>query len=418
MHAPPRLFYGWYVVAGCFLALFMSYGAIYAVVAFFTTFERTFGASRVAVTALFSIPICLAASLGIITGRIVDRTGPRPMVLAGAALLVAGMVLASRATALWQIYLAYGLGVGLGTACIFVPVTSVLQHWFVRRRGLASGLALAGVGAGNLVWPPVAAALIRWDGWRTAFVLLGGVAAAGIAASALLVQASPEARGLRPDGDPVDTVTPPAPETGETVRQAVRSHTFRLFYAGLLIASLGAFVPFAHLVPDAEAHGIAPVRAAWLLGLVGAGSVAGRLLLGGAADRLGRRLTLIGAYAIMASALAFWLIADTGWSLAVFAIVFGVGYGIFASVVGALSADYFGVQHAGAIFGVLATSLGIGSLIGPPAAGYLHDLRGSYAIPIIASVAMLVIATACAVRLPKPAVATTARRVVTPRSHR
>lgn len=399
------LFYGWFVVAGTSIALFLGYGVIYAFGSFFTTFEQAFDANRASVAGLFAVTLALVNGLGVVAGPLADRVGPRPMVLIGGLLVGAGLILASRATALWQLYLAYGVGVGVGVACILVPGSEAVQHWFVRRRGFASGLAVAGIGAGNLVAPPVAAALLRELGWRTVLTLLGIVAAAGIIAASRLLAPSPEARGLRPDGDPAPAAGAAAsgvPVAGMTARQALATRSFWLLYAALAAAALAAFFPFAHLVPDAESRGIHPVTASFLLGLVGAGSLAGRFLIGPSADRLGRRRSLVVAFAGMAVFLAWWLVADRVWSLAIFALGFGLWYGSFAALAPALGADYFGTRHAGAIIGLLYTSLVPGSLLGPTLAGAAYDLFDSYTVPVLASVVVMTVALIVALLLPDP----------------
>ena len=398
------MFYGWFVVAASFAALTLSFGAIYAFGAFFTPLAQEFNANRAAVAGLFSVAVALATCLGAVSGRIEDRTGPRPLMLAGGLLVGGGLLLAGRAGSFWQVYAGYGVGVGLGAACILVPTLGAVQRWFVRRRGLASGLAVAGIGAGNLAGPPLAAWLIRRQGWQVAFTVLGVAALAGLVGAALLMQPSPEARGLRPDGDPPADPDRLAPSSaaGATAGEAVRSRTFWLLYAAVVVSSLAVFIPFAHLVPDAEAHGVSPVKAAWLLGLIGAGSLGGRLVLGSSADRIGRRRSLILALALMLAAMLFWLVADRTWSLALFAVVFGIAYGSYAALLPALAADYFGVAHAGAIIGLLYTALGPGSLIGPPLAGWIFELRDSYTVPILAGAAAIAVALALVLALPAP----------------
>ncbi|MGH2598012.1 MAG: MFS transporter [Dehalococcoidia bacterium] len=398
-----RVYYGWYVVGGASLALFLSYGIIYAFGSFFTPLSQAFDANRAAISGLFAISVAVPNLLGVVTGPLADRLGPRPLVLVGGILIGAGILAVSRADALWQIYAAYGLGVGVGTACVLVPVTEAVQHWFVRRRAFASGLAVAGIGAGNLILPPVAAALLRVMDWRDVFVVLGIVAAVGIVAASRLVDASPERRGLRPDGDPPDpSAGPPKPPPGMTLREALAQHHFRLLYAAILIGGFGVFVPFSQLVPDAEAHGIHPVVAAILLGLIGGGSLAGRFLTGSLADRFGRRRSLAATFAAMAIFLAGWLVADQAWSLAIFAVGFGLTYGSWAALTPALAVDYFGARHAGAIIGVLYTSIAPGAFLGSTMAGYAYDRLDSYTVPIIACAATVAVATVCTVLLPDP----------------
>lgn len=396
------VFYGWVVVGGAFLALLLSFGALYAFGSFFTPLERAFDANRALVASLFGITLGLGNSLGFATGAAADRTGPRPLILIGGLCVAVGLIFAGRATSFWHLYVTYALGVGLGIAFILVPATETVQRWFVRRRGFASGLAVAGIGAGNLAAPPLAAALLRVWSWGTVFAILGVIALVGIVVAALLLVPSPDKRGLRPDGDPPDAAAPPAAPTGLSLAEAARARTFWLLYAALLIGALGAFVPFVHLVPDAEAHGIQPVTASLLLGLVGAGSIAGRFTVGGWADRIGRRWGFAASFGGMGLFLAWWLVADQVWSLALFAFGFGVWYGSFAALAPALGADYFGPRHLGLILGVLYTSLAPGAFFGPTLAGWAYDLDQRYTVPIAASVVVMALALVCTLLLPDP----------------
>jgi MFS transporter, OFA family, oxalate/formate antiporter len=159
-----------------------------------------------------------------------------------------------------------------------------------------------------------------------------------------------------------------------------------------LICSFGAFVPFVHLVPYALDHGVAQASAVLLLGVIGIGSTAGRFFLGGLADRMGRRSSLLAMFLGMGLALAIWAFATGFWTLAVFAFAYGVFYGGWVAVLPAVVMDYFGGRNVGGIIGVLYTSVAFGTLIGPSAAGFAFDLSHSYTLPIVASVCANIIA--------------------------
>src|SRR5215468_7628805 len=190
----PRLFRGWLVVAGAFAVTFVGFGSAYTFSAFVGSLQHDFGASRGSVSLVFSLAGFLYFALGIVSGPLADRFGSRP-------LAVIGMALASVAQSLVQVYLAYGLGVGVGVGFAYVPAIGAVQRWFVRRRGFASGLAVAGIGVGTLVMPPLASWLIASLGWRGAYLLLGALAAVIGAGLALLITDDPHDRGLHPDGD-------------------------------------------------------------------------------------------------------------------------------------------------------------------------------------------------------------------------
>jgi MFS family permease len=394
---PAAIFPGWRVVAATFTVTFVGFGSAYTFSAFLDSLERDFAASRGSVSLVFSLAGCLYFGLGIVSGPLADRYGARLLAVAGMLLTGLGLALAGLARSLAEVYAAYGLGIGLGVGCAYVPAVGAVQRWFVRRRGLASGLAVAGIGAGTLVMPPLASLLIAAVGWREAYLLLGLIATLLGTGMAVLIEDDPRNRGLAPDGDPLQAHVRPEEPAGIPLRDAVRSRRFIGLYAACLICSFGLFVPFVHLVPYALDHGITPAAAALLLGTIGIGSTAGRFLLGGLADRFGRRPALIAMFVGMAIALAVWAVSTTPAALAAFALAYGVFYGGFVALLPALVADDFGSRHVSGIIGILYTSVAFGTLIGPSAAGFAFDLNHSYVLPILAgAVANIVAATVVA----------------------
>ena len=259
---------------------------------------------------VFSLAGFLYFGLGILSGPLADRFGSRRLAVAGMILVGLGLAAASAARSLLEVYAAYGLGVGLGVGCAYVPAIGAVQRWFVRRRGFASGLAVSGIGVGTLVMPPLASFLIGTLGWRGAYLALGALAAAVGGGLALLIENDPRDRGLGPDGDPPPAGAKAARPEGASVSEAIRSARFISLYAACLICSFGVFVPFVHLVPYARDHGVAPSSAVLLLGVIGIGSTAGRFFLGGLADRIGRQTSLLLMFAGMALALAIWVDLD------------------------------------------------------------------------------------------------------------
>ncbi|BEP55681.1 MFS transporter [Variovorax sp. V118] len=382
----PRFFHGWLVVAGAFAVMFVGFGCAYTFSAFLDALQRDFGASRGEVSLVFSLAGFLYFGLGVFSGPLADRWGARRLAVAGMVLVGLGLVLAGQARSLTQIFWAYGLGVGLGVGASYVPVLGAVQRWFVRQRGFASGLAVSGIGVGTLAMPPLASWLIDTLGWRDAYLTLGVLAAVVGVGMALLVENDPRARGLGPDGDPPQAQAATALPPGASVREAVGSGRFAGLYAACLISSFGLFVPFVHLVPYALDHGVAASSAVLLLGAIGVGSTAGRFFLGGLADRMGRDHALPLMSAGMALSLVVWAVSGGFWGLALFAFAYGVFYGGFVALLPALVMDWFGGRHIGAIIGILYTSVAIGTLIGPSAAGFAFDLTRSYLLPILVAI--------------------------------
>src|SRR5713101_7338807 len=347
----PRIFYGWLVVSAAFAVTFVGFGCAYTFSAFVEPLQRDFGASRGSVSLVFSLAGFLYFGLGIVSGPLADRFGSRRLAVAGMVLTGLGVMAASAARSLTEVYAAYGLGVGLGVGCAYVPAIGAVQRWFVRRRGFASGLAVSGIGVGTLVMPPLASFLIESLGWRGAYLVLGALAAAVGGGLALLIENDPRDGGLGPDGDPPQLGNQAARSEGASVSEAIRSRRFISLYAACLICSFGVFVPFVHLVPYAQDHGVAPAS-------------------------------------------AIWVVSANVWSLAAFAFIYGVFYGGWVAVLPAVVMDLFGGRNVSGLIGILYTSMAFGTLIGPSAAGFAFDLSRSYTLPILASAGANIVAAA------------------------
>jgi MFS transporter, OFA family, oxalate/formate antiporter len=397
----PRIFYGWLVVAAAFAVTFVGFGSAYTFSAFIGPLQKDFVASRAAVSLVFSLAGFLYFGFGIVSGPLADRWGSRRLAVIGMLLTGIGLASASAARNLTEVYAAYGLGVGLGVGCSYVPAVGAVQRWFAKRRGFASGLAVSGIGVGTLIMPPLASVLIAARGWREAYLVLGGLTAFVGVGMALMIENDPSDRGLGPDGDPLPSGGEPRGLAGASLGEAMRSRRFINLYVACLICSFGVFVPFVHLAPYAVDHGIRQSVAVLLLGAIGVGSTAGRFLLGGLADRMGRRVALVMMFVGMALALAVWALSTDAWSLAAFAVAYGVVYGGWVAVLPAVVMDYFGGRNVSGTIGVLYTSVAFGTLIGPSAAGLAFDVTQSYTVPILASVCANIIAALIVASTPK-----------------
>lgn len=391
-----RLFYGWVVVAAAFAVTFVGFGSAYTFSAFVPSLQHDFGASRGSVSLVFSLAGFLYFAFGVVSGPLADRWGARSLAMLGMLLVGAGLALASVARTMVEVYAAYGLGVGLGVGCAYVPAIGAVQRWFIARRGFASGIAVSGIGVGTLVMPPLASWLIDTLGWRSAYLALGSLAAIiGIGMSCFIVN-DPRERGIGPDGFPLAIGEPLRVSAGASLWEAIRSSQFVGLYAACLICSFGVFIPFVHLVPYALDHHIDQSAAVLLLGIIGVGSTLGRFFLGSLADRIGRSSFLLMMFMGIAGSLAIWVIATNFWSLSAFALLFGIFYGGWVAILPTVVMDHFGGRHVSSIIGVLYTSVAIGTLIGPTAAGFIFDISHSYTLPILTSVGLNIIAASIA----------------------
>ena len=392
--SPGEFQHGWPVVAGTFLILTMGFGSAYSFGTFFAPLEDEFGASRAAVSVAFSAAILVLFSVGPFSGTVADRLGPRVLVAGGTTLVGCGLIAASVAQGLWQVQAAFAIGIGGGVGLAYVPAVGAVQKWFDRRRGLASGIAVSGIGAGTLAIPPLAALLIAQLDWRPALLLVGSIVAVAGGASGLLVT-NPQRQGRL---SPAQT----QPQDGIRLSFAIRSRPFFLLFLGFLLASFGQFTPIAHLVPYAEDRGISPQTAAALLSLLGIGSAVGRFTIGAAADRIGRWRGLGLSFGGVGVSCLLWLVGDGMIVLGIFAVLVGTFWGGSVALAPSVMADYFGTRAVSGIIGVLYAGVGVGALVGPIIAGLVFDLWESYLVAILYSIVAPVFAAASVLSVESP----------------
>jgi len=374
---PPRLFHGWIVVAGAFLILFMAYGTQYAFGVFFAALIDEFGWSRASLSGVFSLYAFTYAAFALVSGRLTDRWGPRAVIAIGGVLLGLGLIAMSRVSLLWQPYVCYGLVAALGMSTAYVPCNATVAKWFTRRRGLAIGLASAGGSLGTFALPPVAHVVVSRLGWRWAYVVFGVAVLLALNALAVLMRRDPETIGLGPDGDAPPRDATARPE-GWTAARAIRTRAFWLLFAVFSATWIPVFVPLVHLVPMARGLGVSPLLAATLVSALGAAALVGRLLMGGASDRIGRRAALAVALVLQAAAFVGFAQARELPALYAASLVFGFSYGAGSTLFPAAVADFFGREQAASLAGLLFALAGSMAAWGPLAAGFIYDRAGDY----------------------------------------
>ena len=396
------MFAGWWVVAGAFVCMMTGYAVAYSFAAFFGALESEFGARRGETSLVFSISAFLYFLLGFPAGLIADRTGPRPVVIGGLLLIAVGLVAAAQATSLRQIYAGYGLGVGVGIGLSYVPSVAAVQRWFVRRRGAASGIAVAGIGVGTLIGAPMAHQLIAAFGWRQTYLVLAAITVVGALAAGALVRPAPERYGLTPDGDPPHPSGASAMPAGLGLGEALRAGPFWAIYVGALLLSFGLFAPFVHLVPYATDVGLGEAFGVMLIVLLGVGSTLGRFLFSTVTGWIGRKHSFGMMYVGAAAMLVMWSQSTSAPALIVFALAFGAFYGGFVAIAPSLAADYFGGKALGSIIGALYSGVAFGALLGSPVAGYAYDFFGSYTGAILAGAALCLVSFVITLLTPEP----------------
>lgn len=374
--------YGWAVVAAAFGLMFVGFASAYSFAAFFHAFEGEFGASRGHIALVFSVAAFTWFVCGAPAGMLADRIGARRVALAGVVLLAGALWLSSLARSVIFLYATYSIGVGLGVGLVYVPSVGAVQPWFEKHRAFASGLAIAGIGAGNVAGPLLAVAWIERYGWRSAYQLLSAsfLVIGLAAATALREKHAGHSRRHAP---------------GIALGAALRTREFRLLYASLALSCIGLFVPMVHLGAFAQDAGYSEAQGVTLVSLIGVGSLVGRFTVGPFADRLGSRRSLALMYVGLGVMLLVWRSASAYWLLAAFALAFGAFYGGGVALFPTIVMDLYGPRAISGIIGLLYTGAGLGTLLGPWLAGAAYDALHAYDVPILAGAALSLLAAAC-----------------------
>lgn len=376
---------GWLTVVAAFVSCAVTLGTAYSFGAFFESMSEEFGTAAGRTAVIFGLTTFTFFWLSMVTGRILDRYGPRVVLLIGAVSYCAGLLLTSRVQSLTLGYLTYGAGLGLAAACGYVPMIAMVGGWFDRQRAVAVGIAVAGIGVGTLVMSPLSAALIERYGWRETYVMLA------VVGTVLLVLCIPLT--ARPPGQS----GPIASRFGD----GIASPVFRRLHLSGFCLGLALFVPFAFVGQYAKEQGVSPVQASVLVGALGGASVVSRIGFGALVRRLGSFRLYRTCFWIHAVSFLIWLSAGASFAVLVaFVLVLGVGYGGFVALGPIVVADRMGVTGLGSLLGLLYSAPGLGALIGAPAAGVLIDRTESYSAAIIGCAAAASVGALLLIGLP------------------
>ena len=382
-----RIFYGWWIVAAAVVIAFYSGGAIfYAFTAIFEPIADEMGWSYTQISFAASLRGMEMGLLAPLIGLLVDRWGPRRLVLTGTVVAAAGLLLLSRVDSLAMFYVAFVL-IALGTSCTTITVlAATVAQWFHRRVGIASGIAISGYGLGGLL-VPVVVSLIATLGWRMTIDWLALGMLVVIMPLALVLRHKPEQYGYLPDGTtearavPANIpLLPGADEADIKVRHALRSVTFwRITVVFLVFAALMQAV-ITHVMPYLSSIGMARAKSQWVVAAIPIVSIGGRLGLGWLGDKFDTRKVLAAGLAMMGlGLLCYEYIAQAGvWLVVPFLILFGIGFGGCNSTRPSLIRAYFGRANFGSIFGLMMGLGMLGGMVGAPLAGWVYDTRGSY----------------------------------------
>ena len=399
-----KFYYGWIIVAVALISMAFWMGIRTGFSVFYVALLEEFSWNRADSAGVQSMALLTYTVLAPVVGGLIDRIGPRRVVVPGILILAIGLMLCSTINRLGQFYLYYGVVMGAGITSIgIVSYSAILAHWFEKKRGLASGIAVSGMGLGTFLLVPVSQNFISNWGWRTTFVITAGlVLVVLIPINAFLLRHKPEAVGQNLDG----IKRSPAPRDGFaeqannalkndwTLKRAFRSGRFWALIIFPFFGIIGIYIVLVHNVKYLVDQGIDKMTAAYIFGLVGVISSIFRIFWGWLSDRIGREQTytlgITCACIGVGSLLCIEIHASPIFTIIYF-IFFGIGWGATAPMFMSTSADLFKGKIFGLIYGFLEAGIGIAGAFGAWVAGFIFDQTQSYRWAFILVVVVLVL---------------------------
>jgi MFS family permease len=383
----------WPILAGAFTAFTIGAGMMHSYTVFLVAFVEDFGWSRGETSIAYSVSQMVAGVSSPLVGFLVDRLGPRRLLLLGGGLLVVGLAASAAVTQLWQIIGLYGVVMTFGANClglvVFVPI---LSRTFVRHRGMAISIVQSANGFARALSAPVVQFLISGVGWRPTYLIEAGfMAAVAFPLAAWFRRADPSRPLARAEGSVAAPAAAPslAPRGGWTLAEAIRTPHFWLLFAVYLFTGLGSFFVSLHQLAFAVDRGFDKLYAAEVLGMGAFLAVFGTIVTGTLSDYIGREVSAIMAYgfSIVGVICALFITGpNQGWLLWLHACLFGLTWGARGPAITAKTADLFPGAQLGAILGVITIGSGLGAALGSWGAGFIFDLSGSYELAFILSI--------------------------------
>lgn len=404
-----KVFYGWWIVFGAFCILVVAAGAgLYALPIFLVPLQEHFGWTRAGISTGPAVAAVVSAVLAPFVGVLLERFGTRKVMCFGASVMALGFLGLASIAALWHFWLASAV-VAIGISLVaFIPVQTLISHWFTRRRGLAMGLTLAGIGFGGLMIAPLTGQIITAYGWREAYLTLAVLVVVLVTVIVLsLIRQSPQEMGLLPDGDIADEslgdrdaeIVLPGMEVGEAMRTGVFWFIAMANFLGIF-AAFGIVQHLAALLSDA---GYSASRAASVLGISIGITMVGRVLFGLLTDRFAIRWIFATVVALPAVAAFLLMSIDSTPILVLFCICFGLGLGGIAVISPLAVGACFGLRAFSKIVGAIFVSATLGASAGPVITGKLYDINGDYRVALMVLIVAGCIGVVSAIFVVRPA---------------
>lgn len=398
-----RLHYAWVVTSVTFIALLAAASVRAAPGVIIVPIEQEFGWDRASISLAVSISLITFGLGGPVGGKLVAGIGPRRALLVGLGSIAAGLFLMLSVSALWQLYLVWGLLIGVGTGIASqVTGATVAHRWFRTHRGIVIGLFGAATSAGQLIFVPTMMALTQSDGWRSGMLLLLGAAAIVSVPVLFFMRDRPEDVGVRAFGEGATlSETERADDARSTpLAAAIRTRDFWLLAGSFFICGYTSNgLVGTHLIPHALDHGFTAVTSATAVGVMGSMNIVGTLASGWLSDRYDNRKLLAAYYGMRAISLfALPLIFEAQWLYA-FAVLYGLDWIATVPPTANLTASIFGRASLGVLYGWIFFAHMCGAALAAYAGGYFHTVLGDYHLMFISAALMGIIAVSLVTRI-------------------
>lgn len=424
----PKLFYGWWIVAAASFASMVQGGIYtYGFSLFVLPVTLDFGWSRAEISGVFSFARLEGGLIGPLEGFLVDRYGPRRMILIGLPFMGLGYFLLSRVDSLLAFYLVFVLLVSVGSSLgLTAPANTAVANWFIRNRGRALGIVATGISVGGVLVPGTAW-VIQQFGWRGAMVAMAVTIWTLCLPLAMVVRHRPETYGQLPDGGSKQRATSARflgrpreerPEVHFTPREALRTPAFWLMSTAFATRSLVTSAIALHFMPFLVDMGLSQGEAALMFSLLALLSGGGRFFLGWLGDFIDKRWILISCFLSIAVGQLVLSQATELWQALLFIAIYAPAYGGPVAILGAIRGDYFGRRNFATIQGLMGPVMMLGTVAGPLFAGLIYDLTGGYrpAFAVFSVVILIGLALLLMLRQPKPATAPASQALPEPPS--
>jgi len=402
-----RIFYGWYILVGCFFLLFFQAGARHSFGVMFKPMIAQLGWNRASISLAFFLNMTVFALTLTIAGRFYDRYGPKWVIFISTIFMAVGYTCISTIDSLWEFYLYYGIVAAIGVGGASVPfVAALMSRWFAKRRGLAISLALSGNCIGQFALVPLFTVFVVHYDWRASYFLIGFlILVMNTFLAFVVIKGDPQDFKLKPFGDPnqpalktdSDCMTPGTQTRDLGLNAALRTYSFWLFLIVMFVCGSGDFMITAHLIPWVTDYGISASTAGNMLAWFGLMSLGGILIAGPVSDRIGNKIPIAITFLLRICLFVLILTYQNPVTFYIFALTFGFTFLITAPLTATLVGRLYGFAHVGLLSGFVTTVHHFGGGFWAYVGGLIFDRTGSYRLIFSLSAILALIAFGCSV---------------------